>query len=70
MQQERGEVRDSSTQGRTTALDAPSVMPHAPTLNAVSAGKADVSGPTDQQMVAQAEQLALRVRVKSREAVG
>jgi hypothetical protein len=45
-------------------------MPQAPTLNAVSAEKADVSGPTDQQMVVRAEQLALRVRVKSRETVG
>jgi hypothetical protein len=66
MQQERGNVRDSSTQGRTTAPDAPSVMPQAPTLNSASAGKGDVFGPADQPMVARAEQFgSTRLREES-----
>jgi len=66
MQQERGDVRDSSTQGSAGRAVG----------NAASADvefgvawKGRVFGPPDQPMVARAEQLALRVCVKSREAV-
>jgi hypothetical protein len=64
MQQERGDVRDGSTQGSATAPHALSEMPQATTLNLASAGKGDVSGPADPPTVAWGEQLASRVCVR------
>jgi hypothetical protein len=66
MQQERGKARDSSTQDRTIA--AWNAVDHAASadVECVVDRKGDVVGPTGQRL---AGQWALRLRVRSREAV-